>query len=463
MKCIVVGSGPAGVSAAKALLAKGHEVVMIDAGKTEKRPTFPKHPKDWRFRPSKERGMPKKKLFGSKFMYQNPGFLIKNNKAKAQASSAQGGLSTVWGASMLPYEQTELDDWPVDIAPYYEKVFSFVPLAGKEDKLTRRFPLYTEPQFLAQSDQITKLLRSWKHLDCGQSRLAVYAEPDKKRQGCAYCSLCMTGCPINVIYSSQHTLVELRKNQSFEYKVGTVKEIGESKLAFVKLADGTVLRAQKLFLGAGVYSSTQLVMRAKGIDKTTILDSEYVIIPALTKYKGQKQQNSLAQAFIEHEDKQLKNVHFQIYPSSPLIKQAVQAKLGIMYYLLRPLLQPIINRMIVLQGFLHSDVSGSMQAELGAGGLIVKGNPEYAARKLKLPKLGLFLLPKQYTLPGQGFHSGGSFPMSKSPGLEESDKLGRPGFKHIHLVDSSVFPTIPATTITLSEMANAYRIAWEAT
>jgi choline dehydrogenase-like flavoprotein len=31
----------------------------------------------------------------------------------------------------------------------------------------------------------------------------------------------------------------------------------------------------------------------------------------------------------------------------------------------------------------------------------------------------------------------------------------------VHVIDSSVFPTIPATTITLSVMANAYRIGAE--
>jgi choline dehydrogenase-like flavoprotein len=32
---------------------------------------------------------------------------------------------------------------------------------------------------------------------------------------------------------------------------------------------------------------------------------------------------------------------------------------------------------------------------------------------------------------------------------------------HIHLVDASVFPDVPATTFTLTIMANAHRIASE--
>lgn len=61
---------------------------------------------------------------------------------------------------------------------------------------------------------------------------------------------------------------------------------------------------------------------------------------------------------------------------------------------------------------------------------------------------------------GNSFHCGGSFPMRREPTGLESDVWGRPaGLRRVHLVDASVFPSIPATTITLSVMANAHRIA----
>jgi choline dehydrogenase-like flavoprotein len=61
--------------------------------------------------------------------------------------------------------------------------------------------------------------------------------------------------------------------------------------------------------------------------------------------------------------------------------------------------------------------------------------------------------------PGRGFHSGGSFPMSRTPAPLETDIQGRPpGLTRVHAIDSSVLPSIAATTITLTVMANAYRI-----
>jgi choline dehydrogenase-like flavoprotein len=62
--------------------------------------------------------------------------------------------------------------------------------------------------------------------------------------------------------------------------------------------------------------------------------------------------------------------------------------------------------------------------------------------------------------PGKGNHVGGSFPMRRRPGDLESDVLGRVrGFDRVHVVDASIFPSVPATTVTLTVMANAHRIA----
>ena len=64
--------------------------------------------------------------------------------------------------------------------------------------------------------------------------------------------------------------------------------------------------------------------------------------------------------------------------------------------------------------------------------------------------------------PGRGFHTGGSCPMRLAPHEFESDVLGRPyGCERVHIVDASVFPSITASTITLTAMANAHRIAAE--
>src|SRR5262249_5847548 len=69
----------------------------------------------------------------------------------------------------------------------------------------------------------------------------------------------------------------------------------------------------------------------------------------------------------------------------------------------------------------------------------------------------------QFAAPGRSYHSGGTFPMRALPGRLETDVLGQlAGLERVHLIDASVFPSIPATTITLTVMANARRIATQA-
>ena len=62
----------------------------------------------------------------------------------------------------------------------------------------------------------------------------------------------------------------------------------------------------------------------------------------------------------------------------------------------------------------------------------------------------------------KSYHFGGSFPHGVSRSAAGTDVLGRlAAWDRIHLVDASVFPDVPATTFTLTIMANAHRIASE--
>ena len=63
----------------------------------------------------------------------------------------------------------------------------------------------------------------------------------------------------------------------------------------------------------------------------------------------------------------------------------------------------------------------------------------------------------------QGWHFGGTTPMTDRPRMPwETDLFGIPkNWKRLSIVDSSVFPSLPATTVALLAMANSRRIASE--
>jgi hypothetical protein len=79
------------------------------------------------------------------------------------------------------------------------------------------------------------------------------------------------------------------------------------------------------------------------------------------------------------------------------------------------------------------------------------------SKRREFRKLGIFPIRPliKFALPGEGVHNGAWLPMGSS-----TDLLGRPaGSKRIHVVDSSIIPSVPAGAITFTVMANAARIA----
>jgi choline dehydrogenase-like flavoprotein len=184
--------------------------------------------------------------------------------------------------------------------------------------------------------------------------------------------------------------------------------------------------------------------------------------------------HTLSQIFLECVDDEVSshNIHMQLYTYSDMFKIALD-QMGFGARLLTSLFRrQLLGRLLVIQGYLHSDDSSTISMSLGKGGVLrLVGNQSLrggqVVRRLMakllrvLPFSGVIpLVPMlKVGLPGEGRHAGGAFPMSATPGPLEVDVSCRPaGLRHVHVVDASVFPTVPAATITLTAMANAYRV-----
>ena len=165
-------------------------------------------------------------------------------------------------------------------------------------------------------------------------------------------------------------------------------------------------------------------------------------------------------------------VHAQLYTWNEFFAHDLIRNYGARLPGSEPLWRMLARRLIVAQVFLHSAHSARIGLTLASDGRLVPtetGNDETdavsgkaAARIAEVLKLA-GLLPlgfaRRQGAVGSSFHVGGSVPMAKLPEAGQADILGRPrGLSRVHLVDASVFPRIPATTITFSVMANAHRI-----
>lgn len=518
----VIGSGPTGVSCAYALVKKGLNVTMLDAG-LELEPSR-RHflealktsaPEQWddasvstikgKMSPN-FRGIQRKLVYGSDFPYLETDKWVSTDTdgVKITPSLAKGGLSNVWGAAVLPYSESDIADWPIslaDLVPHYESVLSFMHLSAVKDDLASIFPLYcSNHRLLRPSRQAKALMEDLEQhknklraegFVFGHSRLAVRSYPGPRDPGCVYCGLCMYGCPYELIYNSSHTLTELRSHENFHYiKDVIVQKVTEQPETVVvsavsrKSGEKLSFGGSRVYLACGVLPTTKILLESLGAydHPLRMRDSQWFLLPLLRYRKvsgvASEDLHTLSQIFIELTDLTLsKNmIHLQVYTYNDMYAAALKNALGKMYSIFRLPIQELLDRLIVIQGYLHSNSSSVMSIRLTSPGekntLVLRAEPRDDMRQIlkgiiaRLYKNRKYLsaIPVPWLLqigePGTGNHIGGTFPMKRRPSKFESDYLGRPfGFQAVHVVDATIFPSIAATSITLTAMANAHRIA----
>ncbi len=515
MHC-VIGTGPAAATAARVLAEQGLDVWIVD-------PSFgPGHatreltarmsrsePSGWapqdlaslkaNMQASGD-GIPRKLVYGSDFPYRQvdgaPSVAL--DDAEMLRSFAEAGLSNVWGACILPYPDAELSDWPVapgEMQEHYRSVLGSIPFSGANDALGELFPHSPSPsQPAVTSPQCEALLNDLARKDAslrekgirfGAARLAV-ATHDEDRY-CRRCGLCLYGCPYQLIYSASQTLNHLRSAENVVFKPGLWVQSLEQHGSGIRINarrcednEAVTIDADKVYLGAGVVESTRILLQSLGaVDESLVgLHSDRFVLPLVRfrKSKGISSEplHTMAQVFLEIQDPRLCDelVHVQLYGYNELFRQAIDDKLGGLKRVLGPFARAILlERLMVAFGYLHSKRSARLEYRLERDGRLhirgvrvpeTQGLCRDIVTKLRAAGFGFNTFVGGATLaaPGGGNHSGGTFPMAATPGRFQSSASGVPsGFRDLHVVDASVLPSLSATTITLTAMANASRIA----
>ncbi len=515
---IVVGAGPAATAAAKALIAAGEPVTVLDTGLTleperdaARRRMAATVPERWepsdlaltRFAADSEVGRGYKRLFGSDLAFRDDGVLeiSVDPGVGARPSYARGGLSNVWGSGLLPYTDRDLGGWPIaaaDLADGYRAVLDFVPYAAERDEFAERYPLLREPDgpLIRTEAGAALLARLRRHrpaltaagLHFGASRLAVRVGRPAPANGCVYCGHCLDGCPYGHIYNSAQTIDELRDQGLIEYRPGlhvdrVAEDDGEVVIEATELDGGArvTMRAPRVFLGAGVISTTIILQRSGLLGpRAVIADSQALYLPfawvGRAGRTGREPGHTLAQGSVVLDDPAVSAnpVHITLYTYNDGLSERARAAHPQLTALLGPALDSITRRLVVGICFFHSDDSDHFSTSWTPDGESVRIDPVLnpamraiakrfqGALARSLGRAGLIPLTPlaEIAPPGGGYHYGASVPMSANPGFGECDTLGRPsGARLIHVVDASCFPTVPGGAITFSSMANSHRIA----
>ena len=523
MKIAVVGSGLAATSCAQALADRGADIVILDVGDTlgsEQQAVVDElkrtPPGTWDREKvaavrgtaaSWSNGIPVKLAFGSNYPYgiDRDYFPLDAPRDVLPPSFAKGGYSTVWGGAMLPYRDEDITSWPIaaaDLEPYYRAVLSYVPMTGEDDALARAFPSLKEKTASLRVNGQMRRLRSDiaraasqladQNIFAGAARLAVWTLDQDEATGCVDCGLCLTGCPRGAIFSAESLLDRLIA-RGVHYAPGkivrTVRETGDGvDVTYVEANSGRLETGHfdRVFLGAGTLSTTRIMLESLRLydHEVTVCETQKFIIPWV-RFAGdatffEESAGELAGMFIELKEPETDGrwFHLQISPNNYLALRRLGLERENLGPVARRLVGPFMGRLVFVWGGMHSDYSARLTVRLVTsttwkdGGLRIatKSNPE---RRRKLQRLGRILLrnwllfralpimPAAMLAPPGSGHLGGTFPMRRVPErATETDALGRPkGHSRVHLVDASVFPSIPSSTIGLTIMANARRIA----
>jgi len=502
---IVIGSGPSGIAVAKALLARGRSVVMLDGGRvleTSRAQLLERmastSPDLWSKQdriswtePQYHTPPGQVRRFGSDFAMEPRGTTLSPSDTSfgLRSSRAAGGLSNLWGSAILPYRSADLAGWPItasDLAPHYSALAEFLPLAGAQDALGQLFedaPRANQSD-LAASPQGEVLLQKFRSAERSLRSLGISA--GKARQavasGCRQCGMCLHGCPWGLIWSARSIIPKLQAFPAFSYRAGSVvTRFEETNEAInLTLADGSTLTGSRLFIAAGVLETARILLASQPArDGVTLRDSHHGFLPTLHRWSaprrpGRPPYHTLPQAFVELDDPAISPylIHSQLYTWNEFFERDLIASYGKKLPGSAPIWRVLARRLIVAQIFLHSDHSAKVDLRLEANGHLTASiveNPttetvlRSAAKQLGAGLRTAGLTPLMFALRsnpvGSSFHAGATVPMSKAPSATQSDIFGRPdGLSRVHLVDASVLPAIPATTITLSVMANAHRI-----
>jgi choline dehydrogenase-like flavoprotein len=477
MKIAVIGSGPSGWIAAKKLTESGHEVSVFDPALDDSLMNSLGIIENKKLIAGKE-------LHGSDYPYRpfphGPG--LTEIRAKTLNSFAQGGLSLVWGATMLPYSASDVKNWPInfsDLDDGYKFVSKNVPISSQKDSLSNKYFCYSSQAPLVPSNRITRIVdqlskQHGNELIIGYSRLAVKVS-DGKSDGCIYCGQCLTGCPSDFIWHAPKIDSSKVKNHVKNRVISIREEVDGISIQSMNRT-GQLENSEhfeRVILGAGPIESFRILATSRMVsNKAVMKDSNTFFLPIYLSRRFRLPPDktfTLSQAFVRIEPHNLPAAQLQLYEFSPDLVERAKKILPLGSFIPDYFLKLVLRRMVVAIGYLDSGKSTPMEISLTESGNVLIKSKKLNIWKLrkriapyikifnkKSRKLGirpLFLFAK-FSRPGEGVHFGSWLPMGS-----EADLLGRPrGHKLIHVIDSSVLPTIPAGAMTFTVMANSSRI-----
>lgn len=488
---IIIGSGPAGVSAAWPLVESGARVLMLDASGGAALPPPPSQPTINAWRASTDRlhdelgasGPLGSALRSPKFATPlgqailagfEDAVRLRTEGYFAVGSLASGGLSRLWGALATEFSDADLAGWGDAggaMAASYARVRARIGTSA--------------PSVLSPSvDRLWRAKNKARGFTLDLASNAVLAAPREGRDACNACGLCLQGCARGSIYHGAQDLQALRRHGNFAYRPGVrvtelASEAGLHRVTGRSAGETVHFAAPAVILAAGTLMTTRLALRRLGLwGQPVRIESNPVggtafVVPSLIGSAAPDRTFGLGQLFYTIVPEPGVEAAGVFYGAETLALASVAERLPLTRGAAMRLAHALMPALVLATGYLpgrFSDNSLTLEEDGAEGRLVIRGRQDKPVEAMlrrsfrglgrQLRPLGGWQLPSATHVlePGSDAHPGATLPMGGS-GPAATDRQGElAGVRGLYVVDGAALPTLSARHPTLTIMANADRI-----
>jgi choline dehydrogenase-like flavoprotein len=517
---VIIGSGPAGVSAAWPLVEKGHEVLMLDAGLqtspavATRRPDLSQlrqgYPNAWRellhddlsALKRMEGQSPKLRTGAGRFSV--PAFFEQNcihtENFRSTGVLANGGLSNLWGAVASTFTPDEFD---TQGAPFtqmqesYKRVAARIGISGVRDDdmaeiLGDDYPI--QPP-LPLSTTATAILNAYgKDKRCkpqdydfrlGRVRNAVLSKDSGQRLGCYQCKACMWGCPGSAIYNSAQEIPALLRHANFRFQGSTlvqkiVRVENNFEISFTTDDGETAqtIMAHRVILAAGALASTKIALEALNrfdqeipLQTTPCVSLAYCNPGRLGKPMDSQGFGMAQLAFLHSTGGATGHDAFGLlYDADSVSAVDILTQSPLTFHgsreLVRLLLPSMMLGLVYFPGSFSANTVRLMRSRAGAASLIIRGDvtktfkrgAEKTIRQVSraLRKCGVWRMPFSVSYLEPGADNHNGGTLPMGKTTSPTGELL--DLPGLYIVDGAALPNLPAKQLTFTIMANADRI-----
>jgi choline dehydrogenase-like flavoprotein len=512
---IVVGSGPAGVSAAFPLVEAGFRVLMVDGGmlpdvalpRGEFLDTRASDERQWEwmvgrnFEALRRSGAISPKFRAPTLDYVFRDFVDANRIAADNfvpvGSLAVGGLSNAWGCGVAAFSARDLEGFPfseAELAPSCEAVARRIGISGRaNDDLAAFYGIdaWAQPPIamdalhenLLGNYRRTRTTLNARGFRMGRARVAVIGRDQADgRRACTRAGFCLWGCAAQSLYSARYDVRALAARDNFVHLPGLVVDRLEREGEFwnvcghrLSTGSGEIRRARTVVLAAGTLATTRIAMRSLPDHRhAPLLGSPSAAFALwLPKFLGDARVEGpgfaqLGFALDGDDASAICGFVFSTHalPVAEFVRHAPLARRNAI-----SLFSTLLSSTVVANCFFPGALSRNSVTLEADGRLRVTGGSaagfEEAANAARKRLRACFLRLHAFMLPGSfrpgeigaEAHYAGSLPMRRNPKPGETNANGEiAGLPGIFVADASAFSSLPSKSHTFAMMACADRL-----